>query len=541
MRNLLFTLFLLSLIGYSFAFAQAPASVPSAPSISSVVAGDGQVTIYFDISTSTGTSTEAFRIVSNPGDLKFTATSSPIIFTGLQNGTEYSFIMTAINSVGSSLPSATSSSVIPDQIVTPIIPSAPVVEQTVKDNGNSGGGGEIQIVSSSTTPVVENSEIFTTGQASATYPVQNISEELKNENNTVIGSVTNTVKNITKTVGENVAVVAQVTQDIVVNTRDYVNTPTGDKVTKTITTAGVFGSSLAAVSSSFASPLAIPEMFLIPLRLWGLLLTTFGLKRKNRSWGTVYDSVTKQPIDPAVVTLRDLSGNEIASSITDIDGRYGFLVEPGKYLIEVKKTNYSYPSSKLSGKISDEVYNNLYFGQEINVEQGGAVVNKNIPMDAMNFDWNEFAKGKNRLMSFYSKKEMALGKLSDVLFEVGLIIAVLALLFAPEPYNIGIVALYLIVLGFKIFGIKTKTFGKLSEMTDGSPLSYAIVKIFSEDFSVEILKKVADKYGRYYCLLPVGKYHVEIDKKNNDETYTEIYRSPALDINEGVLNRNFSV
>ena len=42
-----------------------------------------------------------------------------------------------------------------------------------------------------------------------------------------------------------------------------------------------------------------------------------------------------------------------------MDGRYGFLVGPGKYTIEVKKTNYLYPSFKLVGKAIDQVYNNV--------------------------------------------------------------------------------------------------------------------------------------------------------------------------------------
>lgn len=566
MKKLLFSIIisLAFLFGFSIVLAQTPTSTPASPIITSVVAGDGQITIYFDMPTGVETSSEeAFRVVSTPGNYKFTATSSPCIVTGLTNGVSYSFVITAINSIGTSEQSSSSLPVMPTS-TTIIIPTDvctnidgiqvsipegmilnnsnecvtnnPKPNRSVNNTENGNNGGEIiQTISNSTTS--------TTFATTSSQIISSSSENntAQNASNTLSENVVNAVNNITEVAKEQITVVAKVTQDIVENTKNYVNTPTGDKVTKTITTVGVFGSALAAVSSSFASPLAIPEMFLIPLRLWGLLLTAFGLKKKNRSWGTVYDSITKQPIDPAIITLKDLSGKEIASSITDLDGRYGFLVGPGKYIIEAQKTNYSYPSSKLSGKISDEVYNNLYFGGEIDVLEGGLLINKNIPMDPIGFDWNEFAKGKNKLMSFYSKKEMFLDKLSDILFELGFIIAVLALCFAPEPYNIGIVALYLIILGFKIFGIKTKTFGKLSEMTDGSPLSFAIVKIFSEDWSMEIGKKVADKYGRYYGLVPVGKYHIKIDKKNNDETYSEVYQSPILDISNGVLNRNFSV
>jgi len=550
--SILSILFLL--LGISSVLAQSTPSVPEAPTNVSAVMGDGQATISFTPSPDVdGAPIEAYRVVSVPDSYKMTGSSSPIIITGLTNGVSYSFYVTAINSAGSSVPSSPTNVIIPGSVSTSTPPvnnpntanKPPKKSSGVRPVSNipssaTSTSSKTNSASTSTSPA-QNVSTSSASTSITSNVVENISSSSKalveNENNSEV-SVSSS---FTQAIKKQTAVVAQVTQEIVVNTKEYVNTPTGSAVTKTVTTVSALGSGLAALSTSFASPLAIPEMFLIPLRIWGLLLTTFGLKKRNRSWGTVYDSVTKQPIDPAYVTLRDMSGKEVASSITDLDGRYGFLVGPGKYIIEAQKTNYSYPSAKLAGKESDEMYNHLYFGGEIEVPEGGLVINKNIPLDPLRFDWNEFTKGKNKLMSFYSKREVILKKLSDISFEFGLIVAVLALLFAPEPYNYGIVILYLIILGFKIMGIKTKTFGEISELTDNSPLSFAIVKVFSEDWSVEIVKKVADQYGRYFCLLPVGKYHVKIDKKNSDETYSEVFESPVLDIKDGVLNKNFTI
>lgn len=564
----IFLFFSLILLTTFFTFAKALPSVPEAPINISVIAGDGQVTIYFNPSPDIdGAPIEAYRVVSTPDSFKATGTSSPITITGLTNGTGYSFVITAINSSGSSVPSNPTEIVTPKATPIPVdlcsnlsgvqisVPAGMHLEGTDNCVTNSpskrkiievppASSSTINAVVSSSTEVSSNISNIENASSSASSTstvsiTQTINETV--ENNTVTSNVVSTIGGLAKIAQSGTAEVAKVTQEIVVNTKEYVNTPTGGAVTKTITTVGIFGSGIAAISASFASPLTTPELFLIPMRLWGLLMTVFSLKRRNRSWGIVYDSVTKQPVDPAYVSLKDLSGKEIASSITDLDGRYGFLVGPGKYILEAKKTNYAYPSAKLSGKSFDEMYNNLYFGGEIEVLEGGLVINKNIPMDPLKFDWNEFTKGKNKLMSFYSKREVVLKKLSDILFEIGFIIGVLALLFAPEPYNFGIVLLYIVTLGLKVFGIKTKTSGSIVNMIDGSPLSFAIVKVFSEDWNAEITKKVADKYGKYYCLLPVGKYHVTINKKNDDGTYSEIYKSPVLDIQNGILNKNFSI
>ena len=60
----------------------------------------------------------------------------------------------------------------------------------------------------------------------------------------------------------------------------------------------------------------------------------------------------------------------------------------------MKKSDYIFPSTKLTGRGKDELYDNLYFGGEINVENEDEIINKNIPMDAINFNWNEFEKIK---------------------------------------------------------------------------------------------------------------------------------------------------
>ena len=64
----------------------------------------------------------------------------------------------------------------------------------------------------------------------------------------------------------------------------------------------------------------------------------------------MYDSVTKQPLDPAYVVLKDASGNELSASITDLDGRYGFLLNPGSYTIVANKNTLLFSVKKIGGQ-----------------------------------------------------------------------------------------------------------------------------------------------------------------------------------------------
>ena len=348
-------------------------------------------------------------------------------------------------------------------------------------------------------------------------------------------SISGTIISAAQEVGKTVTQTSQQVKQIV-------NTPQGSVATKVVSTTGVATTVVMVASSSFASPLSFPELFLIPTRLLGLILSYLGL-RKRRSWGTVYDSVTKQPIDPAYVEIKKSQGqNDVASAITDIDGRYGFLVAQGVYEIVANKTNYLFPSQKLAGKTRDELYDNLYFGGPIEVAKKDDVIYKNIPLDPIGFDWNEFEKKQKNLMKFYSRWDIIFRRASDFFYVIGFIIAIIAFLAAPHPYNIIIIGLYLLLLIFRVLGLKPRPFGYIIDKATGLPLSFSIIRIFYPDNNRELGFKVADKYGRYYCLVPKGQYYIKIEKKNDDGSYSSVYTSGIIDASKkGIIKEKFKI
>ncbi len=323
--------------------------------------------------------------------------------------------------------------------------------------------------------------------------------------------------------------------------KKIINSKEATTTTKIVSTTGlVAGAGVSIASALFLNPLSFSEIFLIPARLWGLLMTALGLRKRNRPWGVVYDSVTKQPLDPAVVVLVNEKGEEVSTSITDLDGRYGFLLTAGKYKIVANKTNYIFPSQKLAGRPSDELYTNLYFGEELNILSDGEVLARNIPMDPANFDWNEFAKRDQRLMKFFSKRDALISKISNSMFYFGFSVANIALFVAPKPYNIAIGVMYLVLYVLRKTSLKPKSFGGVRKKS-GEPLSFAILRFFSSTTKVEITHKISAKDGRYYCLIPNGSYYVSIDQKNPDGSYQNIFTSENIEVKEGFINKVFEV
>lgn len=139
---------------------------------------------------------------------------------------------------------------------------------------------------------------------------------------------------------------------------------------------------------------AIQILWFFCLRWLNRLLVFLSLRRSRRFWGIVYDSISKQPLDPVIVKLLYAeSGEPIQTCVTDLAGRYGFLARPGKFKIFVKKSNYSFPSEKVFSD-HDGIFTDIYRGEFFELRDESEVVGPNIPMDPIKPDWNQQAKLK---------------------------------------------------------------------------------------------------------------------------------------------------
>lgn len=112
------------------------AVVPDAPSAVGAVAGSGEATITFSPPIHDGGSAiTEYKVTSEPGGFTQTGNGSPITVVGLNNGTEYSFTVTATNRVGTSLPSESSAAVTPMPIAG--APDAPTITEVTFGNGQA--------------------------------------------------------------------------------------------------------------------------------------------------------------------------------------------------------------------------------------------------------------------------------------------------------------------------------------------------------------------------------------------------------------------
>jgi hypothetical protein len=95
---------------------------PGAPTIGTATRGDQQVSVAFTPPDALGTGTPTYTATSSPGGFTAVGFSSPLVVTGLANGTAYTFTVRAENPFGFSTSDASNSVTpagVPAQVATP--------------------------------------------------------------------------------------------------------------------------------------------------------------------------------------------------------------------------------------------------------------------------------------------------------------------------------------------------------------------------------------------------------------------------------------
>lgn len=150
-------------------------TVPGAPTIGTATAGNAQASVTFTPPSSNGgAAITSYTLTSNPGGFTGSGASSPVVVTGLTNGTSYTFSATATNSVGTGPPSGASNA------VTPTANFPAQIAQPTAFAGSSGG-----VIVGRFPPPSNYSAL-----RSASAPVQSYTMQVFDASNTLVSTVT---------------------------------------------------------------------------------------------------------------------------------------------------------------------------------------------------------------------------------------------------------------------------------------------------------------------------------------------------------------
>ncbi|MCC7357456.1 carboxypeptidase regulatory-like domain-containing protein [Candidatus Uhrbacteria bacterium] len=247
------------------------------------------------------------------------------------------------------------------------------------------------------------------------------------------------------------------------------------------------------------------------------LLLLFPGRRKK--WGIVYHSLTKKPVDLAIVRLMQFETKLVVQTkITNKEGQYSFDVKKGNYLIEVVKPGYVFPSDFLKDSKEDMDFVDLYFGTKIEIADQNAIISLNIPVDPI-------AREETPQKILWRK---ALRKLKYGLAFTGVLAGMVIVLIQPTFIHglllCGQIAAYLLFRRIAT-PVRSNKWGSVIDAKTKKPIHNAVVRIFDKKFNKLLETQITDRNGSYGFFVGRNVYYVTAQKVGYKR-----YVSPDLDL-----------
>ncbi len=243
-------------------------------------------------------------------------------------------------------------------------------------------------------------------------------------------------------------------------------------------------------------------------------------KKKRKKYGVVYDSITKQPVDLAILRLYNVVNNKlIQTKVTDKEGRFSFVVKPGSYYIKVFKKGYVFPTQILADQKEDLFYIDIYHGESIQVDEK-SVITPNIPLDA-----DKKPKPSSKILTVY-----LLRKIQKVMAILGPIATFIVFLIKPSALFFALLVIHLLLYSlFKRLAVpkKPKGWGIVADKTNKKPLGRTVVRLYDNKYNRLLETQVTDPHGRYSFLVGKNVYYITCEKNGYEN-----FRSDLIEQNK---------
>lgn len=257
------------------------------------------------------------------------------------------------------------------------------------------------------------------------------------------------------------------------------------------------------------------------------LLYAVGKKKRNKEYGYVYDSVSKEPINQAIVRVYD-DTKLIYTDVTGTYGEFGGKIPTGEYRISVVKPQYTFPSTIVTGT-QDRHISNIYNGI-LKIKDNSEIIT------AIPIDYN-----KTNLLSIF--KTIVIDRTS-ILFQVIKFLLFIGLLgysiyayrTTGTTFNLIVLIEYIIVAIIYILSLFNKEiqYGKVTNIYN-EEIDGINIGLFETEFGKLEAERVTDKNGQYRFVVKPGSYEI----KSLDNRYT-ISHNEKLVVSDqpSIINKN---
>ncbi len=289
-----------------------------------------------------------------------------------------------------------------------------------------------------------------------------------------------------------------------------IDNPEVERINETIVAPAVIAVGGAnVVATGFQLPQVF--MFLKYLFLQPVLLFR---RRKHKGWGTVYDGFTKKPVDLASVRFVDAKTGAIRrSQVTDVQGRYFLMADPGSYKIEVDKHGFGGISKHLEGIETDGDYARVYHGEELTISEGQTEINYSVPIDP---------EGKEVPAPKLIRKSIVRA-VQHIISIVGMGSTFLSFVISPTPTIGGFLVLHVGFYALSHRFSKSKLPDSFGVVYDDKKeaLRRVVIRVFDSAYNKLVDTQLTDAKGRYALLVGPSKYYVTYEKPGYEKKQTK--------------------
>lgn len=294
----------------------------------------------------------------------------------------------------------------------------------------------------------------------------------------------------------------------------------GIRESRTAQTATDIAVPAIAVATAASTVSLVAAFNLLPFLQYLFSLPALILgRRKRKGYGVVYNAISKVPVDLATVRLYQVLEQSVqdqalpvterlvASRVTDRNGRYFFLAQPGKYRIRAMKPGFAFPSDYLKQIKDDRMYLDVYHGEEVVVTESNALITANIPLDPFQA---AVTAPPNAI-----RRKLLLQKIQGVMAWSGLIISGAFAFIRPDILMLSLVEvqIFVFLLSRRLAAPrKAKNWGIVYDKETGRPISQVIARIFEPKYNKVLETAVSDSRGRYSFLLGPNQYYATFEK-----------------------------
>lgn len=312
------------------------------------------------------------------------------------------------------------------------------------------------------------------------------------------GNISQPVKRGLVIAMEGVELAVQKTVDAV---QIVIDNPEVERINETFVAPAVVGVGVANV----AAGAQLPQVFVYLRYLFTqpfLLLR----RKKYKTWGTVYNAFTKQPVDLATVRLVHAEkGQVVRSQVTDTQGRYYMFGDPGEYLLQVDKNGFSGVSNIVQHVQEDGSYLRVYHGDPVQVTDDRTEINYSIPLEPIGED-----KPASKII-----RTRVLQVIQHAISLTGVVMTGFSFIISPE---IKIALFFFIHLLFYAISYKLthttlpESYGTVRFKDNKKGLHNVVVRVFDSAYNKLVTTTLTDRKGRYAALVGPSVYYVAYEK-----------------------------